>query len=150
MQLQHLSHVRLLGPLILDALKLLISLGLCCRGQQEAPPERAPYKPEGAPWRAALSEHAASNSTVGGLTGAALLKEWQQLQETAKKPRWCAAHPPGLTTRRRGPEPHCAASLMRLCFHRLHATQCTGAVLKPLLRRSTQRLSSVGAASRGM
>ena len=79
-----------------------LTLGLCCRGQQEAPPERAPYKPEGAPWRAALSEHAASNSTVGGLTGAALLKEWQQLQETAKKPRWCAAHPPGLTIRRRG------------------------------------------------
>ena len=78
----------------------LLTLGLCCRGQQEAPPERAPYKPEGAPWRAALSEHAASNSTVGGLTGAALLKEWQQLQETAKKPRWCAVCPPGHATHR--------------------------------------------------
>ena len=52
-------------------------------------PQRSPYKPEGAPWRAALSEHAASNSTVGGVTGAALLKEWQQLQEHAKRPRWC-------------------------------------------------------------
>ena len=75
---------------------LLLTLGLCCRGQQEAPPERGPYRPEGAPWRAALSEHAASNSTVGGLTGAALLKEWQKLQETAKQPRWCAARPPDL------------------------------------------------------
>ncbi len=61
----------------------------CCRPQTGASPERSPYKPEGAPWRAALSEHATSNSTVGGVTGAALLKEWQQLQEHAKKPRWC-------------------------------------------------------------
>lgn len=57
----------------------------CCRGNS---PDKGPYKPEGAPWRAALSEHASSNSTVGGLTGAALLKEWQKLQEAAKKPRW--------------------------------------------------------------
>ena len=87
-----------LGTLNVGALQHLTTLGLCYRGHQEAPPERGPYKPEGAPWRAALSEHAPSTSTVGGLTGAALLKEWQKLQEAAKKPRWCAVHPPGLVT----------------------------------------------------
>ena len=68
--------------------KRLFDLLAYCRGPRGESPNRSPYKPEGAPWRAALSEHASSNSTVGGVTGAALLKEWQALQEHAKKPRW--------------------------------------------------------------
>jgi hypothetical protein len=54
-------------------------------GSKESPRGGRPQPPPpgGAPWRAGLSMHDHSTNTVSGLTGAALLKEWKAMQQSA-------------------------------------------------------------------
>lgn len=52
------------------------------QGSASSPPVPVPL-PEGAPWRAGLSAHNVGTSTVSGLTGEALLKEWNAMRQSA-------------------------------------------------------------------